>query len=153
MKIVFFNRFFFPDASATSQILSDDPNNPESGSIGIGFAVPINTVKSVANQIITSGKAQHTYLGILGDPLSPTLAQALNLSVDHGVLVAKVEPGSPAAKAGLHGGSTPATINGQTVTLGGDVITSIDGKDIRTFDDLSGGIASKKPGDTVQLGI
>jgi S1-C subfamily serine protease len=137
----------------TSQILSDDPNNPQSGSIGIGFAVPINTVKTVANQIITTGKAQHTYLGILGDPLSPSLAKALNLNVDNGVLVAKVEPGSPAAKAGLKGGSTQATINGQTFTLGGDVITSIDGKQIRSFDDLSGAISSKKPGDTVQLGI
>src|ERR671928_2910 len=47
----------------TSQILSDDPNNPQSGSIGIGFAVPINTVKSVAQQIIANGKAEHTYLG------------------------------------------------------------------------------------------
>jgi S1-C subfamily serine protease len=137
----------------TSQILSDDPNNPQSGNIGIGFAVPINTVKNVADQIIANGKAQHTYLGILGTPLTPSLAQAINLSVDHGVLIGKVEPGSPAAKAGLRAGSTQATINGQTMTLGGDIITSIDGKQIRTFDDLSGGISSKKPGDTVQLGI
>ncbi|HET7428963.1 MAG TPA: trypsin-like peptidase domain-containing protein [Gaiellales bacterium] len=137
----------------TSQILSDDPNNPQSGSIGIGFAVPINTVKTVADQIITSGKAQHTYLGILGSEITPNLAQALNLGVDHGVLIGKVESGSPAAKAGLKAGTTQATIQGQTMTLGGDIITSIDGKQIRTFDDLSGGIAAKKPGDTVQLGI
>jgi S1-C subfamily serine protease len=137
----------------TSQILSDDPNNPQSGSIGIGFAVPINTVKNVADQIIANGKAEHTYLGILGSALTPGLAQALNLSVDHGVLVGKVEPGSPAAKAGLHGGSTQATINGETLTLGGDIITAVDGTQIRTFDDLSSAIAAKKPGDTVQLGI
>jgi S1-C subfamily serine protease len=137
----------------TSQILSDDPNNPQSGSIGIGFAVPINTVKTVADQIITSGKAQHTYLGILGSEITPNLAQALNLGVDHGVLIGKVESGSPAAKAGLKAGTTQATIQGQTMTLGGDIITSIDGKQIHTFDDLSGGIAAKKPGDTVQLGI
>jgi S1-C subfamily serine protease len=137
----------------TSQILSDDPNNPQSGSIGIGFAVPINTVKTVADQIITSGKAQHTYLGILGSEITPNLAQALNLGVDHGVLIGKVESGSPAAKAGLKAGTTQATIQGQTMTLGGDIITSIDGKQIHTFDDLSGGIAAKKAGDTVQLGI
>jgi len=137
----------------TSQILSDDPNNPQSGSIGIGFAVPINTVKTVADQIISTGKAEHTYLGILGSEISPALAQALNLGVDHGVLIGKVEPGSPAAKAGLRAGTTQATIQGQTMTLGGDIITSIDGKQIHTFDDLSGGIAAKKPGDTVQLGI
>ncbi|HEX2589697.1 MAG TPA: trypsin-like peptidase domain-containing protein [Gaiellales bacterium] len=137
----------------TSQILSDDPNNPQSGSIGIGFAVPINTVKTVADQIITSGKAQHTYLGILGSEITPNLAQALNLGVDHGVLIGKVESGSPAAMAGLKAGTTQATIQGQTMTLGGDIITSIDGKQIHTFDDLSGGIAAKKAGDTVQLGI
>jgi S1-C subfamily serine protease len=137
----------------TSQILSDDPNNPQSGSIGIGFAVPINTVRTVAEQIITSGKAEHTYLGILGSEVTPALANALNLSVDHGVLIGKVEAGSPAAKAGLKAGTTQATIQGQTVVLGGDVITKIDGHEITTFDDLANGISSKKPGDTVQLEI
>src|SRR4029077_7301131 len=152
----------------TSQILSDDPNNPQSGSIGIGFAVPINTVRTVPDQIITSGKAEHTYprlpapegppaqppsLGILGSEVTPALANALNLSVDHGVLIGKVEAGSPAAKAGLKAGTTQATIQGQTVVLGGDVITKIDGHEINTFDDLANGISSKKPGDTVQLEI
>ena len=136
-----------------SQILSDDPNNPQSGSIGIGFAIPIDTVKNVAQQIITSGKAEHTYLGILGSELTPDLAKAVNLNVDHGVLVGKVEPNSPAAKAGLRAGNTQATIDGQTVALGGDVITKIDGKQIETFDDLSGAISSKQPGDQVQLEI
>jgi S1-C subfamily serine protease len=137
----------------TSQILSDNPSNPESGNIGIGFAVPINTVKSVAQQIMQNGKAVHTYLGILGSVLTPDLARALNLNVDHGVLIGKVEPNSPASKAGLRAGTTQATINGETLTLGGDVITKIDGKDIHTFDDLSGAISAKKPGDTVQLEI
>ena len=137
----------------TSQILSDDPANPQSGNIGIGFAVPINTVKSVAHQIMTSGKAEHTYLGILGSVITPDLARALNLRTDHGVLIGKVDPNSPAAKAGLRAGHTQATINGETVVLGGDVITSIDGKQITTFDDLAGGIAAHKAGDTVTLGI
>jgi S1-C subfamily serine protease len=137
----------------TSQILSDNPSNPQSGNIGIGFAVPVNTVKSVAQQIIQNGKAVHTYLGILGSVLTPDLARALNLNVDHGVLIGKVEANSPASKAGLRAGTTQATINGETLTLGGDVITQIDGKDIHTFDDLSGAISAKKPGDTVQLQI
>ena len=137
----------------TSQILSDDPNNPQSGNIGIGFAVPINTVKSVAQQIMAHGKAEHTYLGILGSVLTPSLAQDLNISVTHGVLIGKVEPNSPAAKAGLRAGKTQATINGQTVMLGGDIITTIDGKQINTFDDLAGAISAKKPGDKVTLGI
>ena len=85
--------------------------------------------------------------------MTPALADALNLSVDHGVLIGKVEAGSPAAKAGLKAGTTQATIQGQTVVLGGDVITKIDGHEITTFDDLANGISSKKPGDTVQLEI
>jgi S1-C subfamily serine protease len=137
----------------TSQILSDDPNNPQSGSIGIGFAVPINTVKTVATQIMANGKAEHTYLGILGSVLTPALAQDLNINVSHGVLIGKVEPNSPAAKAGLRAGKTQATINGQTVVLGGDIITSIDGKQITTFDDLAGAISAKQPGDKITLGI
>jgi S1-C subfamily serine protease len=136
-----------------SQILSDNPSNPESGSIGIGFAIPINLAKNIAQQLIQSGSAQHTYLGIRGSMLTPDLAKSLNLSVDHGVLVGQVEPNSPAEKAGLKAGTTQATINGQSVVLGGDVITKIDGKTIRTFDDLSGTITAHKPGDTIQLEI
>jgi S1-C subfamily serine protease len=136
-----------------SQILSDNPSNPESGSIGIGFAIPINLAKNIAQQLIDNGKAVHTYLGIRGSVLTPDLARTLNLSVDHGVLVGQVEANSPAAKAGLRAGTTQATINGQTFALGGDVITKIDGKTIRTFDDLSGTISAHKPGDTIQLEI
>jgi len=136
-----------------SQILSDDPNNPQSGSIGIGFAIPIDTVKNVAGQIISSGHAEHTYLGILGSVLTPDLAKALNLNIQHGVLVGQVQPDSPAAKAGLKAGTTQATIDGQTVNLGGDVITKVDGKQIVTFEDLSNAISDKKPGDQVQLEI
>ena len=136
-----------------SQILSDNPANPESGSIGIGFAIPINLAKNIAQQLIANGKAEHTYLGIRGSVLTPDLAKSLNLSVDHGVLVGQVEANSPAAKAGLRAGTTQATINGQTVELGGDVIIKIDGKPIRTFDDLSGTITAHKPGDTIQLEI
>jgi S1-C subfamily serine protease len=136
-----------------SQILSDDPNNPQSGSIGIGFAIPIDTVKNVAGQIIQSGHAEHTYLGILGSVLTPDLAKALNLNIQHGVLVGQVQANSPAAKAGLKAGTTQATIDGQTVNLGGDVITKVDGKQIVTFEDLSNAISDKKPGDQVQLEI
>jgi S1-C subfamily serine protease len=136
-----------------SQILSDNPSNPQSGSIGIGFAIPINLAKNIAQQLIDNGKAEHTYLGIRGSVLTSDLAKSLNLNVDHGVLVGQVEPGSPAAKAGLRAGTTQATINGQTVALGGDVITKIDGHEIRTFDDLSSTITSHKAGDTIQLQI
>ena len=71
----------------TSQILS---SGSDGGSIGIGFAIPIDTAKQVADQIITTGHAQHTYLGIEGVPLTSGLAKALNIPSSHGVLVAQV---------------------------------------------------------------
>ena len=134
----------------TSQILSDGPN---SGSIGIGFAVPINTALSVAHQLITKGHAEHTYLGIKGQPLTQQLAQAFNIPTDHGVLVESVVPNSPAARAGLRGGTTSATIAGMPYMLGGDVITAVDGNSIVQFTDLSDAITNKKPGQTVTLSI
>jgi S1-C subfamily serine protease len=134
----------------TSQILSDGPN---SGSIGIGFAVPINTALSVAHQLITKGHAEHTYLGIKGQPLTQQLAQAFNIPTDHGVLVESVVPNSPAARAGLRGGTTSATIDGMPYMLGGDVITAVDGNSVVQFTDLLDAITNKKPGQTVTLTI
>ena len=134
----------------TSQILSD---GPDSGNIGIGFAIPINSALTVAHQLIAKGHAEHTYLGIKGQPLNTQLARAFNIPTDHGVLVESVVPNSPAAKAGLRGGTTSATIDGMPYMLGGDVITAVDGKQVVQFTDLLDAISSKKPGQTVTLTI
>jgi serine protease Do len=136
----------------TSQILTGN-NDPTAGNIGIGFAIPIDKVSQIARQLITKGHADHTYLGIEGTEITPDLEQAINLPVGAGVLVGHVVPGSPADMAGIHGGSTTATIGGQTLTLGGDIITSIDGHKITSFANLAETIASKSAGDRVTLGI
>ena len=73
------------------------------GNVGIGFAIPINTAREVANQIEQNGKVEHAYLGISGGSVTPELAKALNLPVDEGVLVAEAVKGGPAAKAGIRG--------------------------------------------------
>jgi S1-C subfamily serine protease len=125
-----------------------------SGSVGIGFAVPINTAKSVASQIIDGGSVQHAYLGIEGADLTSQLADALNLPVQQGALVQKVTPGGPAADAGLQGGgSATVSIGGSQVKAGGDVITAVDGKPITGMDDLIAAINLKQPGDTVTLDV
>ena len=134
----------------TSQMLAP---TADSGSIGIGFAVPINLARRVAQEIIATGRAEHTYLGIEGEQVTPQLARDLNLPVDYGVLIAQVEPNSPASRAGLHGGTTTATIGGYSYTLGGDVIVSIDGTRIHEFSDLTDAIAAKRPGQTVVLAV
>ena len=82
------------------------------GNVGIGFAIPINTAREVADQIEQNGKVEHAYLGISGGTITPDLAKALNLPVDEGVLVAEAVKGGPAAEAGIEGGNTEATIEG-----------------------------------------
>ena len=137
----------------TSQILTGNTSDPNAGNIGIGFAIPIDKVSQIARQLITSGHAEHTYLGIEGTPITPDLQQAINLPVGYGVLVGHVVPGSPADMAGIRGGSTTATIGGQQMTLGGDIITSIDGHRITSFANLAAPIAAKSAGDRVTLGL
>jgi len=126
-------------------------NTGEQGNVGIGFAIPINTVKDVAEQLIKTGKVQHPYLGVDVTAVSPAFAHLFNLPLSHGLLVEKVYPGSGAAKAGLRGGSTGVVVEGESYAVGGDVIVSIDGIPATTESRLRDIINSKKPGDTVRL--
>jgi S1-C subfamily serine protease len=123
------------------------------GNVGIGFAVPINTARNVAQQILATGSVQHAYLGISGTDLTPQLAGVLNLPVKEGALVQSVVPGSPAAKAGIKGGSAQVSINGQQVRAGGDIITAVDGKKVTGMDDVVNDVASHNPGDQVTLTV
>ena len=100
------------------------------GNVGIGFAVPINTAREVVEQIEQHGEVKHAFLGINGGSVTPAVAKALKLPVDKGVLINEVVKDGPADKAGVEGGDTEATIEGAKVTLGGDIITEIDGKPI-----------------------
>ena len=121
------------------------------GNVGIGFAIPINTARDVANQIEENGKVSHAYLGISGGSITPDLAKALNLPVDEGVLVAEVVKNGPADRAGIQGGNTEATIEGASVTLGGDIITKLDGKQVSGMDDLVNIINGKQPGEDIEV--
>ncbi|MFL5920330.1 MAG: S1C family serine protease [Gaiellaceae bacterium] len=128
-------------------------NSGTSGNVGIGFAVPINTVKTVAAQLISSGHVDHPYIGITAQPVTPTAAKLFHLPVSHGLLVASVQPGSGAAKAGLRAAQQSATLAGETYPLGGDLIATIDGARLFTIDQLRDAIADKQPGDDVKLGV
>jgi S1-C subfamily serine protease len=136
----------------TSQILSGN-SGPNAGNIGIGFAIPINSAMQVATQLISSGHAEHTYLGILGQTLTSQVLQALNIPSTHGVLIARVLPGSPAARAGLRGGTTQATMSGTTYILGGDVIVAVEGHSISQSTQLASDITARRPGQQVSLTI
>jgi S1-C subfamily serine protease len=122
------------------------------GSVGIGFAVPIDTAKKIIPELKQSGRVNRGYLGAGTRAVDKSL-QGLNLPVDHGALVQSVAPGGPADKAGIHPGDITATVDGQPVQLGGDIITAVEGREIRTDDDLTAAIAGRKQGDKVSLTI
>ncbi len=90
--------------------------SPSGGFVGIGFAIPINLAKHIAEQLIKTGKIERGYLGILPQPLTPELAKAYGLKKPEGVLVAKVEKDTPADKAGLKEGDVIVEFNGKKVT-------------------------------------
>ena len=97
------------------------------GNVGVGFAVPSNTVKTVAGQLIENGKVEHAAIGILAQELTPDVAEEFRLPVKSGVVVEEVQPGSGAAKAGLKGGTTDVTVAGESYRLGGDIIVAANG--------------------------
>ncbi len=110
----------------------------EGGNIGIGFAVPSNLAKQVADQLIKGGKVSRGYMGVRLQSLNPDMAQAMNLKDSKGAVVASVTPGDPGAKAGLQQG---------------DVITAIDGKKVEGSDDLTMNVISHAPGSSVTLDV
>jgi S1-C subfamily serine protease len=123
------------------------------GSVGIGFAVPINTAKDVASQIIDGGSVEHAYLGIEGGDLTPELADTLNLDVEAGALIQRVTPDGPADQAGLEGGDATVSGSGGGLGAGGDVVTAADGEPVAGMEDLIGAIDGKEPGETITLDV
>jgi putative serine protease PepD len=122
------------------------------GSVGIGFAVPIDTAKSEISQLEKGGTVSGAYIGLTSITIDGSLA-ALNLPVKSGALVQSVQPGTPAEKAGIRGGTVSGNVESSQVAVGGDIITSIDGQAVNSSDDLANDIASKKPGQSVTVGL
>lgn len=103
---------------------------------GVGFAVPVNTVKRVVPTLIADGRYAYPWLGISGSDLSLDLVEAMELPVTRGAIVMSVTPDSPADKAGLRGSSETIERAGSELQIGGDVIVGIDSEPVRKFDDL-----------------
>ena len=117
------------------------------GSVGIGFAIPINLAKRVVPQLKEKGEVEHAYIGVTTAPIPETGAD-LNLPVEDGALVQQVAPGSPADKAGLRAGKTE-TADG--LVIGGDLIVKVDGVVIREPQEIAGAIADNRPGDEIEI--
>jgi len=127
---------------------------PSGGSVGIGFAVPVNTVKKLLPQLITRGRAPHPWLGISGMDINPTVAKALSLPAGEGVMIAQVAPNGPAARAGLRGSQRRVRVGNYMVNVGGDIIQTLDGEKIATVDDLTAYLDEhKKVGDEVRVDV
>jgi serine protease Do len=124
-------------------------------SSGVGFVIPSAIVQKVVPALIKTGKYDHPYLGLSGTPLTPDLAQAMNLTASQkGVLVITVVDGGPSATAGLKPSGQTATVSGQQVPVGGDVITGINGQPVNRFEDLMSYLLDQTaPGQTVTLTI
>jgi len=105
---------------------------------GIGFAVPVNSVKHIVPHLIEEGTYHYPYLGITSDNRFTVaeLAGPLGLLVTNGVLISEVQPETAAVRAGLRGGDHEVEIMGATIMAGGDIIVAIDGYELRDFDDL-----------------
>ena len=127
--------------------------SPSGTNAGIGFAIPINTAKRVADELITQGRVRRAVLGIEGRAVWPDLAEALNLPVDQGLLVERAVPNGPAAKAGVRGGTRSVLAGLQELRIGGDVLIAINAKAVTNQNDLNLLLNRSQPGDTVTLTV
>jgi putative serine protease PepD len=124
---------------------------PSGTTAGIGFAIPINTAKTIAHDLITDGRVHLAYLGVQTLPISSWLSEALDLPVKEGLLVEGAIKGGPAAAAGIHGGDRVAQAGMQRIAIGGDVIVAIDGQKVASQFDVNLALNRKRPGDTVTV--
>jgi len=127
--------------------------SPTGGSVGIGFAIPVNTANRIVPQLISRGYVVYPYAGATVQPLFPELAKVLKLKVERGAMVIDVAPGSPADKAGLQGGNQQIQVGNVQLIVGGDVIVQVDQYEVKDGDDLIKHIRERKPGDVVTLKI
>jgi len=122
--------------------------------VGIGFAVPSNTVSKIVPVLIEDGKYHHPWIGITGQDIDPDLAQALQLKQAKGFMIIAVVDGSPADKAGLKGRTITLETGGKEYPAGGDIIISVDDKEVRKISDILIHLQREKSvGDEMVLGI
>jgi S1-C subfamily serine protease len=120
---------------------------------GVGFAIPVTSVRYSLDQLRNGGKVEYAFLGVTSESLYPQLADHLGIDTKSGALITDVVSGSPADKAGLKGSTGESTFQLQHIKTGGDVVIAVDGKPVFQNNDLSELIALHKPGDTVKLDI
>jgi len=127
--------------------------SPSGGSVGIGFAIPVNTAKRLIPELISKGYVTYPWIGASIQPLIPEVAKYLKLKIERGAMIAEVVKGGPSDKAGLKGGNQRIQVGNVVVLAGGDIVVKADQHDVKTNDELIRYIREKKPGDTITLRV
>ena len=118
-------------------------------SAGIGFAVPVSILRRIVPDLVSLGYVRRPWFGVQGRALTPGLASALNLPVQDGLLIERVEEGSSSDQAGLRGGRRRVLLGNFFLIIGGDILVSLDGRPVGSHDDLVRLLADKRPGDRI----
>ncbi len=119
---------------------------------GVGFAIPSNMVQKVVSSLLKNGSYEHPYMGISGVTVSPEISNATHLNDTKGILVVDITADSPADKAGIRGGDVLTAVDGQDIRLGGDVIVAVDNQSVRAMEDLLSYLEEQKAvGDNIEL--
>jgi S1-C subfamily serine protease len=124
---------------------------PTGTTAGIGFAIPINTAKQIAQDLINEGRVRRAYLGIEGTEVWPELAQAVGLPVKDGFMVERVMPNGPAARSGIRGGDRRIVAGMRYMMIGGDILVAVNGQKISSQLDLNLALNRKRPGDSISV--
>ena len=119
-----------------------------SGSVGIGFAVPVNTAKQIVPQLKDDGEVERSYLGVTTATVTEQEGEELDLPVDEGALIQDVVNGGPADEAGLRGGQEEPSL---PLKVGGDILVEVDGQHIVRSSDVADAILDRAPGDEVEI--
>jgi putative serine protease PepD len=127
--------------------------SPTGGSVGIGFAIPVNTAKRVVPELISKGYVAYPWIGATIQSLFPEMAKFLKLKIERGAMIAEVVKGGPADKAGLKGGNQRVQVGNMIVIVGGDIVVKADQKEVKTNDELIQYIREKKPGNIILLKV
>jgi S1-C subfamily serine protease len=125
--------------------------SPSGGSVGIGFAVPVNTAKRVVSELIQYGRVRRGWIDATVVQLFPALVDYAKLPVDKGLLVSRTKRGGGAEKAGIKQGSEPVRYGSSVIYLGGDIITSVDGMKVARLADLYSALEDNKPGEKIAV--